>query len=67
MVFLDFFIRQIHEVNEDNIDIFKKEEIYRIIIGSSNMTSAALTVNLSLIHISLEYRLLIASSNLGHI
>lgn len=25
--------------------IFKKEEIYRIIIGSSNMTSAALTVN----------------------
>ncbi len=27
-------------------DIFsKKEEIYRIIIGSSNMTSAALTVN----------------------
>ena len=27
-------------------DIFsRKEEIYRIIIGSSNMTSAALTVN----------------------
>ena len=25
--------------------IFKKEEIYRIILGSSNMTSAALTVN----------------------
>lgn len=25
--------------------IFKKEEIYRIIIGSSNMTSAALTIN----------------------
>ena len=25
--------------------IFKKEEVYRIIIGSSNMTSAALTVN----------------------
>lgn len=25
--------------------IFKKDEIYRIIIGSSNMTSAALTVN----------------------
>ena len=25
--------------------IFKKEEIYRIIIGSSNITSAALTVN----------------------
>lgn len=25
--------------------VFKKEEIYRIIIGSSNMTSAALTVN----------------------
>ena len=25
--------------------IFKKEEIYRIIIGSSNMTSAALTSN----------------------
>ena len=25
--------------------IFKKEEIYRILIGSSNMTSAALTVN----------------------
>jgi len=23
MVFLDFFIRQIHEVNEDDIDIFK--------------------------------------------
>lgn len=28
-----------------NLAIFKKEEIYRIIIGSSNMTSAALTVN----------------------
>ena len=26
-------------------DIFKKEEIYRIIIGSSNITSAALTRN----------------------
>lgn len=25
--------------------IFKKEEIYRIIIGSSNITSAALTYN----------------------
>ena len=25
--------------------IFKKEEVYRIIIGSSNMTSAALTIN----------------------
>ena len=25
--------------------IFKKEELYRIIIGSSNMTSAALIVN----------------------
>lgn len=25
--------------------IFKKEEIYRIIIGNSNMTSAALTSN----------------------
>ena len=23
MVFLDFLIRQIHEVNEDNIDVFK--------------------------------------------
>ena len=23
MVFLDFFIRQIHEVDEDNIDVFK--------------------------------------------
>ena len=23
MVFLDFFIRQIHEVNKDNIDVFK--------------------------------------------
>jgi len=23
MVFLDFFTRQIHEVNEDNIDVFK--------------------------------------------
>ena len=26
-------------------DIFSKRRIYRIIIGSSNMTSAALTVN----------------------
>ena len=25
--------------------IFKEEEVYRIIIGSSNMTSAALTTN----------------------
>ena len=26
--------------------IFKKEEVYRIILGSSNMTSAALTSNI---------------------
>ena len=42
MVFLDFFIRQIHEVNEDNIDIFKMAfQILNIRLHQLGLTGSA--------------------------
>ena len=41
MVFLDFFIRQIHEVNEDNIDVFKMAfQILNIRLHQLGLTGA---------------------------